>query len=246
MASSQEGVPLDGPQARSLVADLRAGDPRFHGWKPDIEVNWGLTEDALDVLVDLVGPGDRTLETGVGFSTVVFAARGARHTVVSPFGFEHERVVQWCSERDVDTGSVTFVAEPSQDALPRLDVGPLDLLLIDGDHAFPTPLIDFYYGAQHLRTGGMLMLDDTHIRSCALLDEFLRADTPRWRLHTSMWSTNVYERLDGPLLPIDGWAGQPWGATTLRSGVPLSAMQRVRARLRLRTRLGRHRSDGSS
>jgi len=239
MSSSEDGADLDGDRVGALLAELRSADTRFHGWTPDVEANWGLTEDALAFLVDVVGRDHRTLETGVGYSTVLFAVRGAHHTVVSPFEFEHDRVRAWCEEHDVDLSRVSFVAQASQQALPELEATPLDLVLIDGDHAFPTPFIDFYYAARRLVPGGLLVLDDTHVRSCALLAEFLRADTPRWRVHTEMWTTNVYERLDGPLQPIDGWAAQPWGATTLRSGTPMTLQQRVRARLRLRSRFAR-------
>lgn len=228
---------MEGTQVRSLLDELTAGESRFHGLSPDENVNWGLNDEALDVLVDLVGEGQRTLETGVGHSTVVFAARGAQHTVVSPFSFEHDRVKAWCGEHGIDLSSVTFIAEPSQQALPSMAPTPLDLALIDGDHAFPAPFIDFFYTATRLVPGGLLIVDDTNVRACRVLADFLRADAPRWRLHTELWTTTVFERLEGPLVPDGGWGAQPWNATPLRDGTPPSLLQWIRARARLRTRL---------
>jgi predicted O-methyltransferase YrrM len=224
-------------RVRALLDELATSGARFHGWAPDIEVSWGLNEPALDLLVELVEPGQRTLETGVGFSTVVFGALGATHTVVSPAAFEHDRVREWCAARDVDLAAVTFVAAASQDVLPALEPTPLDLVLIDGDHAFPAPFIDFWYAGGRLVPGGLLVVDDTHLRACRVLADFLHAEAGRWRVHRELATTTVFERLDGPLVPPEGWSHQPWGATPLPYGPPRSAWSKVRDAVRLRTRL---------
>jgi predicted O-methyltransferase YrrM len=223
--------------ARAVLDELTTSGARFHGWAPQVETNWQLNPAALDLLADVLAAGQRTLETGVGYSTVVFAAAGTQHTVVSPFGFEHDRVRAWCDGRGVDASSVTFVVEPSQQALPGLEPSPLDVVLIDGDHAFPAPFIDFQYAASRLVPGGVLVVDDTHLRACRLLDDFLRADRPRWRLHTELPTTTAFERLDGPLVPPGGWQAQPWGARPVVDGRNADPLARVRAAVRLRTRL---------
>jgi predicted O-methyltransferase YrrM len=233
-------------EVRSLLDDLSTSEPLFHGWAPEVEVSWGLNGAALDLLVDLAAEGDRTLETGVGYSTVVFAARGCEHTVVSPMALEHDRVRTWCIDRGIDLSAVRFLAAPSQEALPALEPSALDLVLIDGDHAFPSPFIDFYYAAGRLVEGGLLMVDDTHLRTGRVLAEFLRVDAPRWRVHTELATTTVFERLSGPLIPPEGWLMQPWGAEMLPAGPPARWWERVRHSVRLRTRLrvvlGRDRS----
>jgi hypothetical protein len=231
---------MKGADVRSLLDDLSDSHAGFHvhpGWTPEVAVNFGLNQPALDALVDLVVEGHATLETGVGYSTVLFAARGAHHTVVSPFVVEHERVRSWCADRTVDVSQVRFVAARSQDALPGLEPTPLDLVLIDGDHAFPAPFIDFYYAAERLVPGGVLVVDDTHVRACRVLVDFLIADSERWKVHAALPTTVFFERLEGPLIPERGWMGQPWGATPLRLGPRLSGWDRVRQSVRLRTRL---------
>lgn len=104
-------------------------------------------------------------------------------------------------------------------------------------HAFPIPYVDFWYTARRLVPGGVLMVDDTPLRACHVLAEFLESETPRWRVHTKLQTTSVFERLDSPLLPDVGWEGQPWGATPLFVPHRDPLVTRLRARMRLRTRL---------
>lgn len=227
---------MDHPPETSVLSDLAASAVRFHGWAPDVEVNWALGREALKLIVDLVQRGDRTLETGTGYSTVVFGALGAQHTAISPFAFEHDRVRSWCESHDIDLSAVMFIAAASQDVLPTLDPSPLDLVLIDGDHAFPTPFIDFYYAGGRLVPGGRLVVDDTHLRTGRVLEDFLFADTARWRLHSKLPTTTVFERVEGDLIPRGGWEAQPWGAKPLP--IPGGRLSRHRKRIgRIRNRL---------
>ena len=62
----------------------------------------------------------RTLETGCGASTVVFAAQGAEHTVVSPTRDEHDRVREYLSQVGIDDSKLTSQVGFSDEVLPRL------------------------------------------------------------------------------------------------------------------------------
>ena len=122
-----------------------------------------------------------TLETGTGVSTIVIAASGASHVAISPARDEHERIARYCAERGISLERVRFVAEPSHVALQeRCTPEPLDLVLLDGAHAFPYPILDWFWTAPHLRVGGHLLLDDAHLASVNVLVRFLR-DDPSWR-----------------------------------------------------------------
>jgi hypothetical protein len=79
----------------------------------------------------------------------------------------------------VRTDQLTFVHDRSEAALPRLDPTPLDLVLIDGGHGFPTPFVDWQYAGLRLREGGVLIVDDTHLWTGAVLRDFLDAQ-PGW------------------------------------------------------------------
>jgi predicted O-methyltransferase YrrM len=192
--------------------ELRVSGPSFHGSGNDSStfVNWQLAPEVLRWLLDTTEEGARTLETGCGYSTVVFAIAGARHTVVSPRAYEHDRVRRWCEMRAISLGDVQFVVGESQAVLPAQEPTPLDLVLIDGDHAFPVPFIDWFFTAGRLREGGLVVVDDTQIRTGALLCEFLASETARWALHRSFDRTAVFMRTAAEWRAPEGWAGQPF------------------------------------
>jgi hypothetical protein len=140
---------------------------------------WALDEPTLVFLHEHVGTGMRTLETGSGMSTVLFALRRARHTCVVPAPAEVERVRAHCTHAGIPTDLVTFVVAPSEEALPGLTLRDLDVILIDGRHGFPAPMIDWYYTAPMLRTGGYLLLDDTQLWPVRLVRDVLAPGTGR-------------------------------------------------------------------
>jgi predicted O-methyltransferase YrrM len=67
----------------------------------------------------------------------------------------------------------------SQDWLPRVDLPDLDLVLVNGGHAFPVPFLDWYYGAEKLKVGGLMVVDNTHLPTGTRLADFMGVD-PRW------------------------------------------------------------------
>jgi predicted O-methyltransferase YrrM len=183
--------------------------------------DWSIGEDVLRWLCTALEPGARTLETGCGYSTVVFAAAGCRHTAISPDRIEHDAVRDWCRRHDV-TADLELVAACSQDVLPRLVPEPLDLILIDGDHAFPAPFIDWYYTAEGLRPGGTLLVDDTQIPTGAVLRDFLLREKGRWLHERDFGKTAVFRRVtDGPVVRGLWWGQQPWCAEPVPSPTPM-------------------------
>lgn len=61
-----------------------------------------------------------------------------------------------------------------------LDIDHLDLVLIDGSHAFPLPFIDWYYTYQKLKVGGKMIVDDTQLWTGLVLKRFLILE-PEWQ-----------------------------------------------------------------
>ncbi len=104
-----------------------------------------------------------------------------RHIAITPDAQEVERVTGYCREHGVDHERVQFVVDCSEQALPRLDTPPLDLVVIDGRHGFPAPYIDWYYTAPRLKIGGLVVVDDVWIYACQILRDFL-AEAPEWEL----------------------------------------------------------------
>lgn len=141
-------------------------------------------------------PRARTLETGLGLSTVLLARLGARHTCVTPDAEEVARLRDYCRAREIDLDRVTFHCGLSGEVLPTLSPGELDLVLIDGGHGFPTPVIDWFYGARHVRTGGVVVVDDLQVATPRLLAGVLDRD-PRWRREAGRGKWAAFARGEG-------------------------------------------------
>jgi predicted O-methyltransferase YrrM len=166
---------------------------------------WHAQRDCYEFLAEVCEPGTKTLETGLGISTVLFAEWECLHTCVAPVQAEVDALRDYCARKSVDVSRLTLHVESSDTALPAMvDDGPLDLVFIDGGHAFPLPLIDWYYAGQRLHRGGTMVIDDAELPALSrTLLPFLDAD-PRWRLVRATWKWRAYERLSsGPLL-------EPW------------------------------------
>ena len=181
--------------------------------------NWRLNPEVLLWMLEGVAPNSRTLETGCGYSTVVFSLLGSEHITISPFVEEHQAIQRWCSRNQISTNRVTFVARTSQDVIATMQGGPpLDLVLVDGDHAFPTPFIDWYYTAERLKPGGYLIVDDTNLITGTILRDFLKMERGRWDLVTEIGTTAIFARATGESVVRGLWWGlQPFCATRKRS-----------------------------
>ena len=218
-----------GAAVEPTLTSLLAERPDFHGWG-EVPVNWQAGDALLRWIADHVQPGDRTLETGCGYSTAVLAAVGTAHTVVSPVPQEHDRIRAWCADHAIDCTTVQFVAEPSGRWLPaHMELlAPLDLVLIDGAHGFPMPAIDWYFTAAALSVGGHLVVDDASIPACGQLVDFLSLEAGRWERVAAMDDAVVFRKLHEGVLIDEPWSSQPWNARR----PPARSLARIPARLR--------------
>jgi precorrin-6B methylase 2 len=190
-------------RAESIAVTLRRDPPLVHDQGNSC---FSLSLKTLQWLEDQLEPGMRTVETGCGSSTVVFARSGAQHTVVTPAEAEHERLRAYCEERDIDTSNVSFVAEPSHEAL-RTIAGDVDLALLDGAHGYPYPIIDWFLVAPLLKIGGKLLIDDAFIPAVRSLVDYL-AGSDAWSEPALVDDRTVaFERLDLGLPAFDEWRG---------------------------------------
>ena len=94
---------------------LQRDKPAFHAGGT---LRWYSLPETLEAIRASVKPGDLSVETGTGASTVVFAASGANHTAISPDPDEHQRIRAYCHSIGVDDSRLTFIAERSEDVLP--------------------------------------------------------------------------------------------------------------------------------
>lgn len=164
--------------------DLLADPPRVH--------NGGVYHTDLrfyDYLACVLEPGHRTLETGLGISSVIFALAGVHHTVFYLDAAEGDILNAWLERKGI-IHYLEFVAGPSQVTLPAYQPDkPLDVVFVDGNHGFPFPMLDFYFAARWLREGGLFLMDDIRLPAPGMLYSVLAHDK-RWTLedHTHRWA----------------------------------------------------------
>jgi hypothetical protein len=194
------------PHAQRILDDLIADPPKIHGGTAtggDPQTLWSTDESCYRFLAGCVAPGDRTLETGSGLSTALLAALGAQHTCVTPAADEVAGLKDYLAARAIPAEHLSFEIGSSDRVLPRLE-GESDLVLIDGSHGFPLPIVDWFYAGGRLRQGGILVIDDVHLPAVGVLVAFLDRD-PRWEpmQRTRQWA--AFRRGGAGDLAEDWW-----------------------------------------
>jgi hypothetical protein len=170
---------------------------------------YGITPDLARFLFDAVPEESKTLETGAGVSTLVFALRKCKHLAVTPSSEEVTNIREYAASNSISLDTVEFVVEPSDQYLPRCVAQGLDLVLIDGKHAFPWPIIDWFFTADKLKKGGIVVLDDIEMSSVSILGDFLLED-PCWKLETSRVRRSlVFRKLCDSVHDVS-WHMQPY------------------------------------
>jgi Methyltransferase domain len=236
-----------------LTDDLRASPPGLHGAGDEY---WGLAWPALEWLEENVAPGMATLETGSGSSTLVFASRGAEHEAITPDPAEEERIRGECERRGISSAQIRFHIGSSHEVLPRWEARRLDLVLVDGAHGFPYPILDWWYVAPHVRVGGVVLLDDAYMPPVRVLVDALREQSA-WEVAAPIGHRTVAVRKVSDRLPPFDWSGERLGgrmsfgylapgrravaslrhrAFTTRLGLRVVALARRRSALRWRKR----------
>ena len=205
--------------------------PKVHAWSGRHELRCsGFSREFYARIMNHIDSGSSTLETGAGISTVVFALRQARHTCVAPDVAELGRLRAYCAEHGIASESVDFQAMRSDQFFRTWQPQPLDLVLIDGCHGFPAPFIDWFHTAASLRVGGLLIIDDTHLWTGAVLKDFLKTETG-WRIEPPHSSKTAVFRKVAEYVRWKEWNVQPYVSS--RSAVSRPRRSRVRRVLEL-------------
>ena len=169
------------------VADIMADPPIVHPEAPGGV--WSTDADCYEFIAEHVGPNSKTIETGCGISTAVFAMRGARHICVTPFAAEADATRGWCERHEISTDNLTFEIGSSVDVLPRLEPTAYDVVLIDGEHQHPAPTVDWYYTARALTQGAIVVVDDVQLPAPRLVADYMEGLSPfRTLRRTAKWA----------------------------------------------------------
>ena len=191
----------------TLIEKLVSEQPQFHAWPDGRPANWSVASDALRFLFEQLKPGMNTLETGAGQSTAVFCIAGAHHVAITPDRPQADRIRGYLNGLDVKY-DLTFVHESSDIALPSGHCIPerLDIVLIDGAHRFPFPIVDWHYTQHRVPVGGLMAVDDYRMPSVRILFDFL-AGEDEWELLTTIHATSFFRRVR-PTTNVWDWADQ--------------------------------------
>lgn len=206
--------------------------PQLHAWSDGRPASWAVSPEVLRWMARQLEPGMRTLETGSGHTTVLFAMAGAHHTCVTPSRAEGEAITRYCNSIGVSTENLRFVYQPSDVALATPGVLPesLDFVFIDGAHRFPLPHIDFHYTEPRIRVGGILGVDDCGMPSVRQLHDFLDGED-EWERETAIGNTVFFRRLAETKIVSD-WKGQKMNADFMRGSVtPTAKLRRIVSKL---------------
>jgi hypothetical protein len=186
------------------VHDLLRNPPRLHEDECGNPISWKLSNEALYFIAEHVDEASNTLETGAGVSTVLFSLKQTNHICIVPDENQVNRIREYCMECKIPIDKINFHMEKSEILLPKLDIGALDLVLIDGLHSFPIPFIDWYYTSHKLNVGGYIIIDDTHLWTGDILKRFL-LEEPEWKLESDFKPrTTVFKKVR------EGSHGKEW------------------------------------
>ncbi|PPC97908.1 MAG: methyltransferase [Methylocystis sp.] len=157
----------------------------------------------------LTGTEIFSAETGCGKSTIFFSRIAERHKVFcfDDRGQKASSVDYFMNCPATRPDRLDLVFGPTQLTLPRHeDHVRYDLVLIDGPHGFPFPELEYYYFYPHLKTDGLLVVDDIHIPTISRLADFLSEDQMFEKVEF-VGSTAIFRRTDAPVFdPLgDGW-----------------------------------------
>jgi Methyltransferase domain len=212
--SPQQATAVAKTKTPVLAAELNRlvlNPPKLHrDWStPDGLTSFGIQSSFLELLAELVVPSSLTLETGTGVSSIAFAIIGTEHVGISPSPDEHALIQKYCQDSQISTERLRFIDAPSHACLPTLDFQgrQLDFALIDGSHAFPQPVVDYFYINEHLKVGGLLAIDDLPISSVGMLHHFLMTDSAYELVKIDCRKTGIYRKVRITDYPKD-WVSQ--------------------------------------
>jgi hypothetical protein len=183
---------------------VRAGG--FHPWD-------AMSPAALSGILRR-GPFQSTAETGCGGSTMVLSQASQRHIAFAIEG-KDRTITELRKQDSLRTESVVFVEGETKDTLPGYQFdGQMDLVLLDGPHAYPLPQIEFTYLFPHIRLGGWIVIDDIQIPSVYELFRFLREE-PSVVLEDVVMRTAFFRRTEAAEPGPDGWRLQRMNRHTI-------------------------------
>ncbi|SMO97176.1 class I SAM-dependent methyltransferase [Gracilimonas mengyeensis] len=168
-----------------------------------------INEETILTLNNLLKEGAKTVETGIGFSTLVFNLNRCNHICIAPVANEITLLKDYFKTHNIDYEGTTFINEGSEFALPKIVEKKVDVALIDGRHSFPTPFVDYYYLSLMLEKNGWLIVDDINLWTGKVMYDFLKND-PHWKLRKNIQNRTAFFTKEKEVDQKEWWAEQPY------------------------------------
>jgi predicted O-methyltransferase YrrM len=152
----------------------------------------------------------RSVETGCGKSSIFLSRISSKHKIFCLDDRQNgdaSSVGYFMNCPATRLENIETVFGPTQLTLPAYkDHVEYDLVLIDGPHGFPFPDLEYYFLYPHLKTNGLLVVDDIHIPTISRLADFISEDSMFEKVEF-INTTAVFRRTDAPVFdPFgDGW-----------------------------------------
>lgn len=219
--------------------DIAALLRELEGLPPDWHGSGLITVAALRGIARHASAGvTSSAETGSGRSSLLLSHLSDDHTIFSVDGAGSLTRVR--TSPLLRRQTVRIVEGPSQMTLPEFRPRrPLELVLLDGSHAYPVPEVDYFHLYPHLAVGGLLIIDDIHIPTIRNMFRFLKEDAMFVLLevagHTAFFrrtDSETFDRLFG------NWFEQGYNARhfplieRLKQRIPPRARERIKRVLR--------------
>jgi hypothetical protein len=187
---------------QSLVRQISALPHDWHG-------SGTVSPHVLDALARHLADGvTRSVETGVGRTTLLFSHLSEHHTVFTVDDTDAGNSLGVVQDSSLlNAGAVHLVLGPTQQTLRDVRMEhPIQLAYLDGPHGYPFPELEYWAVYPRVESGGLLVIDDVHIRTIQSLFRFLR-DDEMWDLADVVGNTAFFRRTDSPVVdPFgDGW-----------------------------------------
>ena len=149
-------------------------------------------------------------ETGCGKTTILFSNLSECHTVFCLDDRQHEGAssVRFFLDCPLTRRNhLHAVFGPTQRTLLNYQhAGKYDLVFLDGPHGWPYPELEYNFFYPHIRTGGLLVLDDCNIPTIGRMADILAEDA-MWYLEGFVQNSAFFRRTAAPLFDPtgDGW-----------------------------------------
>lgn len=135
---------------------------------------WAVGGRVLQWIADHLSSEMVTIETGAGYTTVLFATLAKHHYCCTPSQREEDKIRAYLERIGVPNDKLNFLIGSTDETLSRLGVETLvDFAYIDGCHGYPFPALDWHYIDKHLRIGGIIGMDNAELRPVREHCEFL-------------------------------------------------------------------------